>query len=517
MKKLLSVFFTICILAAFPALPHAKERGENFAPINCKTKSSGITTFYSLEDDKEGNENVVKKFLVSGTKMSYAGEETDPEPLVKNGYDTSGVIYAKVQYEMQRGYIDVKDLVADGEFSLNDAQIVTFPTKLRVIDRGGIIMYKGPNLISGEVQTIPYGSDITITYTDLEGAPTYGYTTYEGKSGWVYIYEYPEKYTVAFRMDETSFVAGRLTVTGDGAYLVDINETDSDGSYKHLSDIIPEGTDFKYDVYVNLGDGKFAGLTEYKGTQGWLIFSLRTQNTGKAAVMPFVYDALYVGKDSPVYAERGKLASKTEQIIPGDTLVNLNAYYADNDEKGRSFFWLLVEYKGKNVWIVSDGTDGTSSCVGQYSKGYVVADSINVYGTADVSSEPIGKVYYGEDIYLFMRVYQNGIFWYYVSNENVDGLIINSEAFSILKGSQLHRIRIDEEGGLKGIYEDLGNSGLETTKPAKDKDKEKTTEPADDNERNPVIIFVCIAAGVVVAVITAIVTVTELKKKRKEK
>jgi len=511
LKKTISVI-TAVIIALACAVPAFCDRlTGNYAAVTCYTRSGELTVLYAIKQDGDKT-SCEERFLPPETEVTLGGEETDPVELTEAGYDTAGKVYVAVSTENGEGYIDSEYLTpAEDTYSAQSTYAVTYTYTYHVIDRDGLAVRKGPSVVYDIAGTIPYGEDFTLISQDSETSPTYGYIDCNGVSGWVYIYDYAPVHCAAYKVDSSSYFAGKLEVLTDKVYLVDINTVEN-GKYKRLSDNIPKGTVLKFGYYCYMNDG-VAAYTEYEGKEGWVTFSISTADKTPWNIMPYVFDIAIVGKETELYEKRDASSPAAGKTVPEGTPVNVNAFYLAN-EGGRNIYRILVDYNGEKLWLKADLESGIGLSLGLYALAYVSADSIVLYPSFDYTQSSKSKLYYGERMNVFSPVYANGLSWYYVNTtDGGSGFIRNKEdAITTYANSSRHALRVSEDDGktILGINEIFGDPGVNTTAPADETQAEETKEFPTQK-----VVIGAVAAAVVLGAV-AISTVTTLKKKKEE-
>ncbi len=511
-KKTISVLAAVVIALACAVPAFCDRLSGNYAAVTCVTVGDDLTVLYAIKQD--GDKTACEeRFLTPGTQVVLAGEETDPVELIEAGYDTEGKVFVAVSTKNGEGYIDAGRLSPEEDtYSAQSTYAVTYTYTYHVVDPDGLAVRKGPSIVYDVAGTIPYGEDFTLISQDSETEPTYGYVDYNGLSGWVYIYDYTPVHHAAYKVDSSSYFAGKLEVLTDKVYLVDINTVEN-GKYRRLSDNIPKGTVLSFKYYCYLSEG-VAAYTEYGGKKGWVTFSISTTDTKAWDIMPYVFDIATVGKEAALYEKRGSSSPVSGKTVPEGTPVNVNAFCLVN-EGGRNVYRILVDYNGEKLWLRADLESGIGLSVGLYALAYVSADSIKLYQTFDYTQDTKSTVYYGERMNVFSPVYANGLSWYYVNmTDGKSGFIRNKEdTITTYANSSRHALRVSDKDGktILGVNEIYGDPGVNTTAPASEKQKAEETKEFPAQK----VIIGAVAAAVVLGAI-AISAVTTLKKKKSE-
>ncbi len=515
MKKAVSLIAaaTLCFICCAPGF--AELLSGKYNSIQCHSQNDGLTEIY-IVTEKDGRQVCEEKFLKPGTDLIFSYEEINPEPMVASGFDTQGRYYAYVACDLGSGYVETRYIVPENdEYDQSTAFFNSYKYTYYVIDPEGTALRKGPSLIYGVSAVIPQGATFTVEAFDTDAAsPGYGYVSYEGKEGWVYIYDFAPKHSVCYCVDSSSYFAGRLEVLEDGVYLADINTADA-GKYKRLSGDIPAGTELSYKYYCFLGGDNVAAYTGYGGKKGWVIFNAGTSTTRSSSVMPYVFDVAYLGEETKLYSKKGNLSSDTGRTVPADTPVNVQAFYAEINNNSR-LFWINTDYGGENCWIAADDKTVIGLSMGLYAIAYVGTDTVNMYDTLDIGKGPSQVLYYGERMSLFSTIHYRGLDWYYVNTENGSGIIRNSEeAIRVFAPSGQHALRVDKDGRtILGISEYFDDPGVYTTAPAAS-EEETAAEP--EKEFPAMNVAAGAGAALIVLAALAVSTVTTLRKQKKEK
>ena len=511
-KRILSAF-AAAVLIALCCLPvYGEEEETEYPAASCKTKADGITTIYVIKQ-KEEDYICEEKFLPSGTALTFAYEEKDPQIISDSGFEPGGKYYAYVEAEIGTGYVCTDDIVPDEEVFSGKSFLNSYQDTYVADAAKGVEIRKGPSRMYDTVAVIPQGETFTVSEFDSNlNNPYYGYVNYGGKEGWVYVYDFDLDHAVCYKVDSASYFAGKAQVISTGVYLADIRRDDGT-KYLRLSDDIPLGTTLKYDKYCYLDATNVAAYTEYNGTKGWLTFSVGTQDTSPGHVLPYVYDIAYIGSDSEIYSKRGDILSGTGKAIPAGTLVNLQAFYLEADSTVYRW-WLNVEYRGKDVWITADDSSSSAIGSGMYALAYVSGDSIGMYDSLDLSSGVSKTLYYGERLSLFASIHSKGLYWYYVNTPDGSGIVRQSDLITLYASSKRHALRMNEDGEtVMGVSEVLEDPGVETTAPAEEDETEETKEKKDFPLTK---VLIGAGAAVIIAAAVAVSAVTTVKKNKKE-
>ena len=527
MKKLLAILFAAIICFGLAAPAFADAGGPMIRSVDCTvTKPDGATFYYFNYDENDENE-LLTKTIPYKTVVTVTAEY-DPSWLVSQNNIFEGKKIGGVYYKGEYGYIDLSEVtIADGEFSLNDAQKMSHPVTYTVTDKNGLVMYSGPSQVFDVVQTIPDGAQIKLTHKDIgeEGnnADSFFYTEYNGKGGWIFKYSDTMAFFLLRKLDKYSEYTGKIKVVGKGFRLVDIfkEKKDAEGyydGYAEIGGVIPVGTELTFDSYYDMGD--YAPV-EYNGVKGYV--DINPSPNDAPTVITYINDSIMTLDDCDVYSAFDDFASKTGETVPEYTVLPVKAfsrYSVDDGDKWENYEWFLVEYEGKEVWLCDDDIPlfWRNSDYGSYYK--IKGASAELLKTAEpdsgaactVSKEDVLKVFaykYHEDTDISMQyvevVGSDKAGW--INEENTRYLNGYSEPVEEEEAPP-ESAEETEAVDIKSGESNEAAGALDAANPASAIEK-----VANSSNR---MIIICVAAAAIIA-LTAGVSIALIKKKKGDK
>ena len=212
MKKIFACALALCLalLMAVPAF--ADGRGPAFSSYDVVCTKD--TPYYEENWDKDG---VMEKkgAFPKGKTLTISYE-----------LDRDGVLYGNVEIDASDGYewvyVRLSDVeVKDNTYLPKNREKLSQPQSVRVIAKGGVPLYAGPNEKFEQIATVPRGTRLTFEYANDpdEAFRTWAYVTYLGRSGWLYVHSIDTKNGVADLPDEDD--TAEIWVYGDDVKLYD--------------------------------------------------------------------------------------------------------------------------------------------------------------------------------------------------------------------------------------------------------------------------------------------------------
>lgn len=182
MKKVLSFALAICMTLILSVPTFADGRGPAFTTYEIVCTKE--TPYYQENWDNDG------AWEKKGTFPTGTTLEVDYE------YEKDGVLYGDVRIgssdeDWEWVYVRLSDVEMKNDTYLpENAQKLSRTHTVRVVEKGGIPMYAGPNKRYAKISTVPRSTKLTYSYGNDEDDyyRTWAYVTYLGKSGWIYVY-----------------------------------------------------------------------------------------------------------------------------------------------------------------------------------------------------------------------------------------------------------------------------------------------------------------------------------------
>lgn len=406
MKRIIAVFISavLALCACVPAF--ADMDGPAFT--NFDVVVTNILGTYMFDYGLDG----VNGFLPKDTVVTINGE-----------YEIEGEEYYSIKYNDKYGYIKVSDTALTEEvYAPEKGYKLEEETKSIVISKG-LYMYKGPSeKFENMGVEIPVGTVLTYQYANAEYNAPWAYVTYNGVSGWVYVYEYGEAYYCATPFEDDSIYSGDLYVVLEGVRLTDIPENPEYEQYrseeektgvKYVSKEIPVGTRLEFADYYYKNAKSIWVYTEYNGVKGWV----ETDTDGNGGL----YNNTAIGMDGsyyvwqkdgvPVYGKAGDTSSEVIGKLEKGEFVQTK-YAAHNievldvdDNPNDSMYnetmivhksWYGIEFDGEIGWIYSNFTDKDEGYVSLRQWNFGPTNTVNkevvLYSEMDKNSEVIATV-----------------------------------------------------------------------------------------------------------------------------
>ena len=288
---------------------------------------------------------------------------------IKIGYSTeiNGKIYYSIKdesgYVLDEDVTKIKKEVKKEEGFKLDKQYT-----YKVLEKNGIIMYKGPNndyfdKVAGGI--IPYGTTFKTEIGDVEGG-TWNYVEYNGYKGWVSTYTFNSNSSskeIGYQNMLAQPEKQKFIVVGTSINLCE----DDLKTCKSVSTKANEIIESTYSLFITPHGGTYYYF-DYKGYKGWTntdisLFSGKTTKI-KLLKQTDLYDTYNKTK------KIGLIKANTEiKTIAG---YSVNPYSEDND--------LYVDYNGTRGWIHILNDDYES--IDDSEEDYIIPDD-----TVDKNSE----------------------------------------------------------------------------------------------------------------------------------
>lgn len=443
MKK----FLVLAVLVLFlPVVVWADSAGPSFQGYDAVVINDW-TSFYSF--DKFLNKKVeAKGQLQKGTKLEVNAE-----------YEMDGVTYASAFFDDKMIYVKISDLMlANATFDMSKLEKVEEEMKGYVF-KEGVYLYKGPSKIyeKASEEEIPIGTELVYEYYDNGewAPPLWMYTTYNGVSGWVYVYDYANVY-----YEDASGIAN--IASGKNNSLVNVKERISlyekpDSSSKKSEIVMPLYSELKY-IY------SFAeyNYVVYQDKSGWVKTAVRYGESVDYDVLAKNYrtDGFIVleKKGIGTYSKLLDDSSRTSTVIPYGTELKYDYSFEDySDENNYMYCWYLVEYKGDNLWLKIDYSANNSSLAYRHfrSEALTVGDKIDVYKEPFNGTSVQDTITWNREVEVLYDYYSdNQPRLYYVLYGNKKGWI--REKNLVFKDDYGDEIKINNNLGVE-LYESPTN------------------------------------------------------------
>ena len=181
MKKTASLIMAICMALLLTVPAFADGRGPAFTSYDVVCTKD--TPYYRENWERDGAMEKKGTFPAGSTLT------------VEYEYETDGETYGWVSLghgdDQEWMYVRISDVELKNDTYLpENAQKLPQSHSVRVIAKGGVTLYAGPNTKYDKVLTIPRGAKLTYSFgNDSDDYyRTWAYVTYLNKSGWIYVY-----------------------------------------------------------------------------------------------------------------------------------------------------------------------------------------------------------------------------------------------------------------------------------------------------------------------------------------
>ena len=253
-------------------------------------------------------------------------------------YEKDGKLYGNVEYNNVSGMIEIKDVeLLNKEVNLDDYK--SEETKKIYIFGDDVYLYNGPSkaygLKEGNIK-IPVGT--TLTYN--VGDEAWGYVTYNGVSGWIYVYTY----------DDIIYEKGaKIALVYDNKYLYTLKEIeliDSPLTNNKIDVKVPELTKVEYKYTYSIDPFTTYYYIKYNDKEGW--YKNKPLEVALFYSEDFIVNAY---EDSNVY-EKPTIDSKVLETIKKDEEYNVLAISINDDIETNIYeSWSYVNYRNVKGYI----------------------------------------------------------------------------------------------------------------------------------------------------------------------
>lgn len=362
-------------------------------------------------------------------------------------------------------------------------------------------MHRGPSFKYDKIgQTIPAGTVINVSHIDGVDR-IWGYTEYEGKKGWVYIYWHDENNKIAeVLQDEKN--KSIITVKG----ITKLYEYPNDEKTK-IEVSIPINTALKTEYFYKTWTDTGLYYINYNGVSGWIdmLDGVGVYKPGSILIMNpqkiKVYDnnfnstSLNIKRFQEfVYDYNYQKYIEEEEIVQGLFHITYNGkgYYIDTsivDSEEASEFkkvGALVAYPCK-VKVLKDAT---------------------VYDSYDLKTA-IGTIKAGEKFNYNYNVY--------ISEMSSEVFFISTSSVSGWVKSDCIDKLYDEESEYKNIVNIEESPSTTSSKATTDSKKENIKDAGERKDMSTKeIVIMCVLGAVILAIVTIVIIVL-INRKKKEK
>ena len=556
MKKCLSMLLALGMALTLCVTAFADGRGPTFTSYDvvCKKETPYYYENWDDEDDVENGVMEKKGTFPAGTKLTVEYE-----------YETDGVLYGDVKKgegeDAEWVYIRLSDVELQNDVYLpqND-QRLSEPRTVRVIAKGGIPLYAGPNKQYDVVSTIPRGTKLTYEYSNDKDDyyRTWAYVSFFGKEGWINVYTNDTKNGVAQIPDKDD--APEIWALADDVQMY------SGMSFGNIEDDIGEGWGEDY-IAENREDPDRVVGTLKKGEKltaryvhgsnfgewyyvtsglrsGWVFVSYN--NDKVAASTSKRQENMYIAfrpfklklRETP----HEKAAGVTVNVSKGDVL---NPEYEIETQDGTFYFDTI---DGQSGWFSYFDMSNNAA-----QKWHVYADGMNtemtndndqpapIYGDIMKKDKTLGKIPAGASFTpLYHGDYETKIdeenseytWFYYVDYKGTTGWVIAEDLYApdveephederddslddeVWDGDGYWDGEESEEAGYGGLEEDFDDETLE--EPETDAVQADTAYVPHSGLSPLQIVLICVGGAAVLA-LTAVVTLVLIRRKRKAK
>lgn len=336
MKKFIISF--ILLLVCFPNVVFADMAAPSFQEYEAIVAQDSVDVYSDRSNFRKVNT------LEKGTKVKVRYEE------YIEGKTYAGIYYKFPNEEYEDYYyIKISDLMlADAKFDLKNAYKISDENSNTSIHGyvygDDVYLYNGPSKIYSKVsgEAIPKGTKLDYEYYDGydEGSGVlWAYTTYNGKSGWVFIHQSEDSYYKGL-----SGVAGIASQNSKILSVKDIMtlySIPSEAASKQSIEI-PKYKEIEYKYYVSTYNSSYVYIS-YEGKEGWIKTFTFDSNEIDAIERNYGSNLLVIKeKGLDVYNNAFDKTPISNIFIPVYTELKYNYHYKN---------WFLISYNKNNYWI----------------------------------------------------------------------------------------------------------------------------------------------------------------------
>lgn len=252
-------------------------------------------------------------------------------------YEEKGKLYGNVEYNNYSGMIEIKDVELLDE-EVNSSNYKSDETKKIYIFDEEAVLYKGPSKAYGIKDNIKIPVGTVLTYNIGDSA--WGYVTYNGVKGWIYVYTY----------NDIIYEKGaKVALVCDNKYLYTLKEIElisSPLTNNKLDIKIPEMTKVEYKYTYSIDPYTTYYYIKYKDKEGWY-------KEKKLEVASFYDDNFIVNaiEDSNIY-EKPSVESKVLNSIKKDDEYTVLAISINDDIESNTYeSWSYVNYRNTKGFL----------------------------------------------------------------------------------------------------------------------------------------------------------------------
>ena len=231
MKKLIAVILAFSLVALLPLTVYADIDEPVFDDwfILCGVEGYDYDDY--VFDEKTEDEIKVKAHLEPGTRYQvHSYDEESKEYLIipaDDNYNPKGRGFIDLtEAEMNKHFLDATKVVKKETGKKQDAE-----TESVVTTKAGVILRQGPAKTFPKYLTVPFKAKLKYQYTYKYGGYQWGFTTYNGKSGWVCL-DYTEAVATTPTTTKTQPTAKTQPITKEAVETIAptdaANQTDED-------------------------------------------------------------------------------------------------------------------------------------------------------------------------------------------------------------------------------------------------------------------------------------------------
>ena len=459
---------------------------------------------------------------------------------VQGEYDQDGYMFAFVNYNNNYYSVKLSDLTKlEDEVPASKGIALPYERTYVVINGSGLAIRKGPaESYDGTGSYIPSGEEFTSAVGTETGRPAWVYTEFGGVSGWVNVDTSVSGYRAARKLDGYVPYTGTATVFGSGVRLWKVPDYYDSGNSAVTGDI-PAGTELNFKYYYSQIRYTYA-LTEYNGTEGWLMIDadedpgvllgevmevcVNVPSGAKITTGPYG-----TGTDTGVTLPQNEIVTAdgfAKKPVDSSTGADLPQGASIWDYSYTYVYTFHVNYNGTEGWVTTDYKGNYDDFL--YNPGttlYATTAELKMYADHNFSSGTVGTIPAGSDFTGTLQYYDPVSYqgFVYATYNGQTGWIANNWSDVSMKGEAQVFEYTDPDAPLP-VTEDGTETGQGETGGSGDSGRRSSssgtppkTDGGETQQKNPMtaIIIGCVVGTVVIAAAAA-ATVTYLNKKKKQ-
>ncbi len=347
MKKVISVIFAIIIAASCFVTAFADMDAPTFSSFTVYVSNPlGAATYQSKWDNEKKETYYIKDLLIIpyGTELEITYEFTYENELYGGCHFRDNYI----QIKMSDVTLNVPKVGAESAVKMEEK------SEIVIINPNGTYLHDGPAESYKKVSDkIPYGTVLEIEFGNSDYNPSWAYLSYNGISGWLYIYQYGERingnFNVAYLISKDDGYSGKVMTVKESELLKEPYGQTAMAK-------IPSGKvlDFKY--YYQGVKCIFA-FVEYNGQKGWVCTGAYFEETTAIGVAESYY--IESAEGAKLYTSPDIKNAKTIDTVPCGEVVDADYEYIEESNDGNYdlWGWYRVTYNGKTGWITRRDSD----------------------------------------------------------------------------------------------------------------------------------------------------------------